>query len=266
MILYLSLILIVTGIFLIVYSLLSSKQTVSETHRYRYIPLFKRKPKYKGSRGEEEPKDLKPDFKHSFGEYRDSSIDESEVKVFNDENRLFHTVQEDVEEVSVSERGLVSEVDSLEKIIEDREVYGAEESRVDEGVPLEKQEEDYEELDLDYELRPDSFQATLYEDSSNIIDYEKSENRIDPTLKEYRNIKRMGKGDIELAKEGINFYIGKKFFRFDYHRIRDLKIGERFIAIFLKGSDIVRVFVFDRDSGIQSNIKRSYQDYLRRTG
>lgn len=266
MILYLSLILIVTGIFLIVYSLLSSK-AVSETHRYRYIPLFKRKPKYRDSKRQEKPKAVKPDFEHSFGDYRDSSIVESEVKVFDDENSLFHAGQEDVEEMGVSERVPVSEVDSLERIIEDREVHGAEESRVvDKGVLLEEREEDYEELDLDYELRPESFQATLYEDSSNIIDYERSENRIDPTLKEYRNIKRMGKGDIELAKDGINFYIGKKFFRFDYYRIRDLKIGERFIALFLKGSDVVRVFVFERDSGIQSDVKRSYQDYLRRTG
>lgn len=264
MILYLSLLLIVTGIFLIVYSLLSSK-AVSETHRYRYIPLFKRKPRYRDSKRQEKPKVVKPDFKHPLNDYRDSSIDESAVKVFGDENSLLHAGQENVEEMGISEREPVSEVNSLERIIEDREAHGAEESRVDD-VSLEKREEDYEELDLDYELRPESFQATLYEDSSNIIDYERSENRIDPTLKEYRNIKRMGKGDIELAKDGINFYIGKKFFRFDYHRIRDLKIGERFIALFLKGSDVVRVFVFERDSLIQSNIKRSYQDYLRRTG
>jgi hypothetical protein len=267
MILYFSLILIVIGIFLIIYSLLGSKETVPETHRYRYIPLFKRRSKKKSSKSVEEPRSSKSDFEQPYDEYRDSVINKAEVKVF-DEGHLSHAVQERVDEIGQGpEAGLASEMDSLEKIIEDKDMYSAEELRVDERADIpENSEETYEELDLDYGLKGNSYHATLYEDSSNIIDYDKSENRIDPTLKEYRNIKRVGKGDIELSKEGINFYVGKKFFRFDYYRIRDLRIGEKFIAVFLKGSNIVRVFIFDKISGIQSDIKRSYQDYLRRTG
>jgi hypothetical protein len=268
MILYLSLILIVTGMFLIIYSLLGSKETVPETHRYRYIQLFKRRSKNKSSKSVKEPRSLKSDFEQPYDEYQDSVINEAEEKEFGEEGNLSHAEQEGVEEVSRGpEAGFASEMDSLEKIIEDKELYGAEELRVDERADIpENNEEAYEELDLDYGLKGNSYHATLYEDSSNIIDYDKSENKIDPTLKEYRNIKRVGKGDIELAKEGINFYVGKKFFRFDYYRIRDLKIGEKFIAVFLKGSNVVRVFIFDKISGIQSDIKRSYQDYLRRTG
>ncbi len=268
MILYLSLILIMTGIFLIIYSLLGSRETVPETHRYRYIPLFKKRSKNKKSKSIRESKSLRSDFKQPSVGYRDSVVNEDQAKVFDEEGYFSHNEQEGVEETSrVPEAGLASEVDSLEKIIEDKEEYGDEELRVDERSDIpEEHEVAYEELDLDYELRGNSYHATLYEDSSNIIDYDKSENKIDPTLKEYRNIKRVGQGDIELVKEGINFYVGKKFFRFDYYRIRDLKIGEKFIAVFLKGSDVVRVFIFDRISGIQSDIKLSYQDYLRRTG
>ena len=45
--------------------------------------------------------------------------------------------------------------------------------------------------------------VSLYEDSSNIIDYESNDSIIDPGLSEYIKIKRIGEGTIELLKDGI---------------------------------------------------------------
>jgi len=250
MIFYFSVLLIAAGLFLIIYSLMTSKQTVSAA-RHQSLPLLQRVPKREarreGAPGVSEEREM-PEAES----LRESLFAESEAE----EERI------PSDEPYAARKTLPDEISaeqSLDTIIE-------------EAAPPEEPEapapvaEEHEELDLDYEPQAERRYSVLYEDSSRIIDYERSENTIDPTLKEYRKIKRIGKGDIELAKEGINFYIGKKFFRFDYHRIKDLKVGDNFIALFLRGSDVVRLFIFHEGAAVQSEIKKSYQDYLRRTG
>jgi hypothetical protein len=107
--------------------------------------------------------------------------------------------------------------------------------------------------------------AVLYEDSSGVIDYHNDNNTIDPTFEGYKKIRRIGRGRFEIGKDGINFYTGKKFFRFDFHRVRDIKTGSRFIALMLIGSEAVKLFIFDGETPAQSLLKRSYQSYSGRT-
>jgi hypothetical protein len=250
MIFYFSVLLIAAGIFLIIYSLMTSKQTVSAA-RHHSLPLLQRVPK-REVRRESTPEVPEEREKPEAESLRKSLFAESKVaeeRIPSDEEHAARKTLPD--EISAEQ--------SLDKIIE--EAAPPEEPKSPAPV-----EEEHEKLDFDYELQAERQYAVLYEDSSRIIDYERSENTIDPTLKEYQKIKRVGRGDIELVKEGINFYIGKKFFRFDYHRIKDLKVGDNFIALFLKGSDVVRLFIFNEGAAVQSEIKRSYQDYLRRTG
>lgn len=105
--------------------------------------------------------------------------------------------------------------------------------------------------------------AVLFEDSSNIIDYENSQTVIDPTLSEYKNLKRIGRGRLEIAREGINFFVGKSFFRFDFYKIENAMAGKNFIAIFLKGSGVVRLFLFENDILEKTRIKKDLEKYLR---
>ncbi|MDY6967392.1 MAG: hypothetical protein SVR08_01875 [Spirochaetota bacterium] len=91
------------------------------------------------------------------------------------------------------------------------------------------------------------YNAVLYEDSSNLIDYNEKNIIIDTEKSQYKNINRIGKGKVSIKGNGINFNIDKKFFHFDFHRIEDIKNGENYKALFLKGSDIVRLFIFEND-------------------
>jgi hypothetical protein len=107
--------------------------------------------------------------------------------------------------------------------------------------------------------------AVLYEDSSRVIDYASESGTIDPSLEKYRKIRRLGSGHIALEKEGISFYMGKKMYRYDFHRIRDLKIGERHIALFIGGSESVKLFIVDTGGAPLTAIGDSFREFVRRS-
>jgi hypothetical protein len=106
-------------------------------------------------------------------------------------------------------------------------------------------------------------EAVLFEDSSHIIDYGNESGSIDPSLEGYKNIKRIGNGKLTIEKGGITFFMGKKLYRYDFHRIRDLKPGNRHLALFLHGSGNVKLFIVDPGSGIINAVSDAYQEYLR---
>ncbi|MDY6935645.1 MAG: hypothetical protein SVZ03_15665 [Spirochaetota bacterium] len=108
----------------------------------------------------------------------------------------------------------------------------------------------------------DGSQAYLYEDTSNVLDYENNISIIDPTLNEYSKLRRIGKGRIEIKGDGINFFIDKKFFRFDFHQIEDIKSGDSFIALFIKGSEVVRLFLFEEGMTFKHELEQSIKNIL----
>jgi hypothetical protein len=106
--------------------------------------------------------------------------------------------------------------------------------------------------------------AVLYEDSSRVIDYATASGSIDPSLEKYRSIRRLGNGLISLEKEGISFHMGKKMYRYDFHRIRDIKTGESHMALFLGGSESVKLFIFENGGTVLGAIGDAFRDYVRR--
>ncbi len=107
--------------------------------------------------------------------------------------------------------------------------------------------------------------AVLYEDSSRVIDYASESGTIDPSLEKYKKIRRLGNGHVAIEKEGISFYMGKKMYRYDFHRIRDLKTGERHIALFISGSESVKLFIFETGSAPITAIGDAYRAFVRRS-
>jgi len=105
--------------------------------------------------------------------------------------------------------------------------------------------------------------AVLYEDSSHVIDYNNETGVIDSGLEGYNNIKRIGSGELAVEKGGISFSIGKKLYRYDFHRVRDIKTGDKHLALFLHGSDAVKLFIFDAGSDRIAATHAAYKDYLR---
>ena len=104
----------------------------------------------------------------------------------------------------------------------------------------------------DLEITPLSQTASLYEDNSTIIDYHRGKARIDPELKEYGKIKRIGSGQLIFENDGISFYCGKKFYRYDFHRLTDLKSGNNFIALMVKASSAVKLLIIENPPFIQA--------------
>ncbi|OHD68377.1 MAG: hypothetical protein A2W19_14255 [Spirochaetes bacterium RBG_16_49_21] len=103
--------------------------------------------------------------------------------------------------------------------------------------------------------------AILYDDGSHVMDYGTEPGGIDPTLEGYRHIKRIGSGEFSVEKGGINFFTGRKLYRYDFHRIRDIKTGGRHLALFLQGSDAVKLFIFDADGGGIATASAAYREY-----
>jgi hypothetical protein len=104
--------------------------------------------------------------------------------------------------------------------------------------------------------------AYLYEDSSEIVDYEQNTNVIDPTMGQYKRLKRVGKGVVQVVKDGINFQIGKSMFRFDFYKIEKAKVGDNFIALFLRGGSTVRLLIFDENSPARIEVKKGIESYF----
>ncbi len=104
--------------------------------------------------------------------------------------------------------------------------------------------------------------AYLYEDSSQIIDYEQDTNVIDPSMGQYKRLKRIGKGTVQVVKDGISFVVGKNLFRFDFYKVDKAKIGENFVALFLKGGSTVRLLIFDQNSPAWAEVKKGIESHF----
>jgi hypothetical protein len=103
--------------------------------------------------------------------------------------------------------------------------------------------------------------AVLYEDDSKAVDYGAGHGVAEPSVEEYRHIRRIGSGEFSVEKGGISFSTGRKLYRYDFHRIRDLKIGEGHCSLFLDGSDTVRLFIFDTPADRIGAIRAAYMEY-----
>jgi len=85
--------------------------------------------------------------------------------------------------------------------------------------------------------------AVMFDDHSGIIDYDSGEGIIDSTFNGYKNIKRVGSGELLLDIDGLNFYLEGRLYRFDFHRLSRFWTGKNYIAIPVKGRDSVKLFI-----------------------
>ncbi len=106
--------------------------------------------------------------------------------------------------------------------------------------------------------------AALYHDASGVVDYEGGVSVIDPSFKKYSKLKRIGSGHVSVVGEGINFQLRKKLYRFEFYLVDRMVQGENYLALFLKGSDEARLFIFKRGSGIEKKLAREYAAYRKK--
>jgi hypothetical protein len=72
----------------------------------------------------------------------------------------------------------------------------------------------------------------------------------------------MGNRRFLLDREGINFYMEKKQFRFDFYRINEMVSGNNYIAAFIKGSDAVKLFVVENETELIDRVQRKFHEYI----
>ncbi|MCL1834273.1 MAG: hypothetical protein FWG49_07210 [Leptospirales bacterium] len=130
-------------------------------------------------------------------------------------------------------------------------------------------DEIYIEDDID-DTEPDSpkqkskaVYAVMFDDRSDIIDYTSGVGTIDPTFLKYKDIKRIGKGIIESDHDGINFYLDEKLYRFDLHRVYDIWCGENYVALPLKGSGIVKLFIIENSPDFPNKVEADFKEFQR---
>lgn len=100
--------------------------------------------------------------------------------------------------------------------------------------------------------------AVMFDDHSGIIDYDSGDGIIDSTFKGYRNIKRVGLGELHLDSDGLNFYLDGRLYRFDFHRLSHLWTGKNYMAIPIKGGDSVKLFILDGGESLIKNAEAYY--------
>ncbi|HPS57670.1 MAG TPA: hypothetical protein PK514_06135 [Spirochaetota bacterium] len=108
-----------------------------------------------------------------------------------------------------------------------------------------------------------SVNAVLFDDRSNMIDYDSGSAVIDVSIEGYKNLKRVGSGNLAVERDGLSFYLGDSLHRFDFHRIFDVWSGDNFIALPLKGSGTVKLFLMEKGSGLPEKVEKYFQEYIK---
>ncbi len=108
---------------------------------------------------------------------------------------------------------------------------------------------------------PELPDVTLFDDRSGKMNYGDPGMSIRENTLSFNEIKRVGSGVFELERQGINFRKNNKFFRFDFHRIDTLQRGERFIALSLKGSGPVKLFLFNNSFSYIDRVEEEFRKY-----
>ncbi|HRX47630.1 MAG TPA: hypothetical protein P5120_08925 [Spirochaetota bacterium] len=126
------------------------------------------------------------------------------------------------------------------------------------------------EEDLAADNEPDSFSsadsgvyAVLFDDKSNLIDYDSGVTGIEPSVSALKSIKRIGRGKVQVDDGGVSFYIGDKFYRFDFHKLYDVWSGPGFVALPLKGGSSVKLFMIDGAPDFPDRVEVYYQEYIK---
>jgi len=105
--------------------------------------------------------------------------------------------------------------------------------------------------------------AVLFDDKSNLIDYDSGVTIIEPSVSALKSIKRVGKGKVQVDEDGVSFYMDDKFYRFDFHKVYDVWSGAGFIALPLKGGSSVKLFMIDNAPDFPGKVEVYYQEYIK---
>jgi len=105
--------------------------------------------------------------------------------------------------------------------------------------------------------------AVLFDDKSNLIDYDSGITNIEPSVPALKSIKRIGRGKVQVDDDGVSFYMDDKFYRFDFHKLYDVWSGPGFVALPLKGGSSVKLFMIEGAPDFPDRVEVNYQEYIK---
>lgn len=184
---------------------------------------------------------------------RDNSGDEDIFISFDDEASDFSQPEDDEFDWKTPDS------DNRHRVQRDTDIH-AERRKIDSsGRPeiIEKRESNIPPR----KLEDSPVSAVMFDDRSNIIDYESGVGVIDSTFAKYKSIKRIGKGRIESDFDGVNFYLDEKLYRFDFHKVYDIWSGSNYVALPLKGNSTVKLFIIENSSAFPAKVEADFKEY-----
>jgi hypothetical protein len=244
--LYITITLVASGLFLIIYSLFTS------SHKKPYLSTIE--PPTNGKNGYLHEEDIKTAKEPGTIEELTAINTHSTSKINDfDTKSLNLNIPDDDSEGTEENDWRAPELDDLRAATKETD-----RDNIDDRIYKNEKE-----ARISDKLEGKAYSAILYEDSSNILDYDNRSSIIDSTLKEYEKIKRMGKGMLELKDKCISFTSENKTYRYDFHRITKIRGGNNYLSLFIKKSKPARLFIFDKDSSIGIKLERIFNDYSR---
>ncbi|HOP63659.1 MAG TPA: hypothetical protein PK358_03915 [Spirochaetota bacterium] len=108
-----------------------------------------------------------------------------------------------------------------------------------------------------------SVSAVLFNDRSNLIDYDSGGSSIGASVAAYKSIKRMGAGELLVDDDGLSFYMDDRLHRFDFHKVYDVWSGPGFVALPLKGGSSVKLFMIEGAPDFPDRVEVYFQKYTK---
>lgn len=236
---YLAILLILTGLLIILVTLFLETRKVNE----RIDNLSGNKiPDKIFPQPEEEPS---PDFESpdfDFPAY-DDDVFEIDDNLHNSEDDIFISFNDSEGSVSIL---LDKNIDNKS---EDNNYFD------DSPFPDQERREDGNGVIQESKTGKEPAEVVMFEDNSGVIDYDSGVGIIDPGFSGYKKIKRVGIGELILDRDGLNFYVEDRLYRFDFHRISRIFTGENYFAFPVKDGGAVRLFIFEKGNGLIENIR-----------
>jgi len=238
---YLALLLVLVGLLIFLVALFSEKSNIDTSNKYAKSELFSNK--YKKS----------PEFKEEDIIFPEISDDFTETQLRDHEEDVFVSLSSDLPSEMPYEEDLNFDDKTRATTIQEEEL-------IPDSGPL---RHEFIESEAFADERDDRIYAVLYDDKTGSIDYKKLKNIVAPSEALYKNMKRLGKGELRLDEDGLSFHMDSRLYRFDFYKIADLFVGDDYLALPLKESNSVKLFLIEGNNTFATQVLENFREYLK---
>lgn len=93
---------------------------------------------------------------------------------------------------------------------------------------------------------PSSFDIVLYSDEKGVSLFDSASGILEEKGA-YDEFSRIGSGTAQIGADALSVKIGKKLFRYDYHRVREIRLRDGVAVLYLKGDSRGNIFIAEND-------------------